>query len=76
MTTPPTPDPDRWMSPATYAKACGVSHQAITNRLQRETLRVETQILLDGSKAYFIDSHRYPPEKRTAGTTKGKKSNN
>ncbi len=46
-----------------YAKLCGVSRQAIADRIKRGTLKTIEKELPDGSKRQYIDIVKYPPNK-------------
>ncbi len=48
-----------------YAKLCGVSRQAIADRIKRGTLKTIERELPDGSKRQYIDIKEYPPNKKT-----------
>ncbi len=43
-----------------YAKLCGVSRQAIADRIARGTLKTIEKELPDGSKRQYIDTEVYP----------------
>jgi len=46
-----------------YAKLCGVSRQAISDRIKRGTLKTIEEELPDGSKRQYIDIEEYPSTK-------------
>ena len=45
-----------------YAKLCGVTRQAIADRIKRGTLKTIEKELPDGSKRQYIDVEEYPPK--------------
>ncbi len=50
-----------------YAKLCGVSRQAIHDRITRGTLTPVTYELPDGSTQLYIDIEQFPPQKLKPG---------
>ena len=46
-----------------YARLCGVSRQAIADRITRGTLKTIEKELPDGSVRQYIDIEEYPPNK-------------
>ncbi|TGE29848.1 hypothetical protein [Hymenobacter metallicola] len=63
-------EPDRWMQPAAYAKAAGLSHpSAITRRMnsQKNPLPYVVDTLRDGTQVRFIDAQAHPPARKPGG---------
>ncbi len=48
-----------------YAKLCGVTRQAIADRIKRGTLKTIEKELPDGSVRQYIDIEQYPTNTRT-----------
>lgn len=56
-----------------YARLCGVSHQAIHDRIRRGILKAEAKTDVTNRKILMIDAKKYPPRKLKAGRPKTKK---
>ncbi|WP_164851245.1 hypothetical protein [Larkinella soli] len=52
-----------YVTPYKYAKLCGVSHQAIYERIQRGLIEVVQIPSPDGQVKNYIDTDRFPPQK-------------
>jgi|GEM_PF-5513142 len=61
-----------YLTPFAYAALCGVTHQAIHQRILRGTLVVVVKNKPDGTPARYIDADQYPPKKREPGRKKNK----
>lgn len=52
------------LTPGAYAKACGISRQAVASRLQKGTLTTTPLEVRPGHVRQVIDTRLYPPESR------------
>lgn len=52
-------DPNRFVTPYKYAELCGVSHQAINQRIMNKSI----EVTLSGDGHRLIDTEKFPPTK-------------
>jgi hypothetical protein len=54
---------NRYLTPAAYARLCGVSRTAIMKRVESGRINLTIRDNPDGTRSKYVDCETYPPEK-------------